>query len=183
MVIFQCHVSFFRGVRRMCFYLAEFWRILGSWLILGILGFMATPPDQLCRNLACQSGKQRHLKLWWLLSRGFDPCSCLMVKAHAGRRWLWDFLGIKGLFDSNRDFHSKSEVTTSVSISTNLKPVFQPKNQFSHCFHRDLPCHFNSKGLIPLLFCKNLMGPEIRQEKWVFPWKEIRKDPQKSGEK
>ena len=31
----------------------------------------------------------------------------------------------------------------------------------------------HAKGLIPLLFCKNLMGPHGCQEKFVFPLKEI----------
>ena len=64
-------------------------------------------------------------------------------------------------------------MTTSVSISTNLKPFFQPKNQFSHCFHRDLLCHFNSscQGADSTAFLQELDGTWNPSRKMSFSLK------------
>ena len=156
---------------------------LWSW------GFSASWPPHLASYVTTRltkvEGKDTSSSDGQLLSRSSHPCSCSMVKAHGVYMLVMRFSlnerSLPGIPRKQRPSSKSVKTTTSVSISTNLKPFFPPKNKFSHCFHRNLPSHFQllvPKGWFHSFFARTWWDLMFVKEEWVFPWKEIRKDPQ-----
>ena len=152
----------------MYLFLADFWRILGSW------GFSASWPPHLASYVATRfakvEGKDTSSSDGQLLSRSSHPCSCSMVKAHGGYMLVMRFSlnerSLPGIPRKQRPSSKSVKTTTSVSISTNLKPFLSPKISFRIAFTETFHAISiaRAKGLIPQLLCKNLIGPDVRQE-------------------
>lgn len=102
-------------------------------------------------------------------------------KLTGGRRWLWDFLGIKGLFYSNTYVHRSQKWPLQYQSLPTWSRFSAQNSVFA--FHSISIAHAKGQGADSTAFLQELDGTSWLSRKMSFSLKGNTKRSSKSGEK